>query len=64
MNGTESIVVCELLSVIENMEVLEEIGQEAKEKALNLGMEFIQSRYLNNSYDFVMFLKDYVRTKL
>lgn len=60
-NGTEAVVVCELLSIIENMEVLEEIGQAAKEKALWLGMEFIQTRYLNNSYDFVDFLKTYLK---
>ena len=55
--GTEAVIVCELLSIIENMEVIEEIGKEAKEFALDLGMEFIQTRYLNNSYEFVSFLK-------
>lgn len=56
-NGTEAVIVCELLSIIENMEVIEEVGKEAKEFALAQGMEFIQTRYLNDSYDFVLFIK-------
>lgn len=55
--GTRAVVVCELLSIVENMEVLEEIGQQAKKKALQLGIDFIQMRYMNDSYSFVGFLK-------
>ena len=59
--GTEAIVVCELLSIVENMEVIEEIGQQANERAHMLGMEFIQMRYLNDSYEFVSFLKQLIK---
>lgn len=55
--GTEAVVVCELLSVVENMEVLSEIGQQAKQEALTKGMEFIQVRYLNDSFEFMQFLR-------
>lgn len=61
--GTKAVIVCELLSIIENMEVLEEIGQQAKARALQLQMEFIQMRYLNDSYSFVSFLKALIEEK-
>ena len=54
---TEAVVVCELLSIVENMEVVTEIGQEAKHFAQQRGMDFIQMRYVNDSYRFVSFLK-------
>ena len=61
--GTKAVIVCELLSIIENMEVLEEIGQQAKERALQLQMGFIQMRYLNDSYSFISFLKALIEEK-
>ena len=56
--GTKAVIVCELLSIVENMEVIEEIGQQAKAFALQNDIEFIQSRYLNDSFEFVTFLKN------
>ena len=58
--GTKAVVVCELLSIVENTEVLEEIGQQAKKRAIDAQMEFIQMRYLNDGYQFVQFLKSLI----
>lgn len=46
-----AIVFVEVLSVIENMEVIQEITQEAIEKARKLGIKAVQSEYLNDSVD-------------
>ena len=62
-NGTKAIIVCELLSIVENMEVLDEIGLQAKQRALDYGMDFMQMRYLNDSYSFVAFLKSLLEEK-
>lgn len=52
-NGTKAVVLCELLSIIANAEVIEEIGREAMQRTHRLGMQFVQTEYLNDSYDFV-----------
>lgn len=54
--GTEAVIICELLSVIENLEVKMEIGQEAKDFALESGLFFVQTNYLNDSYEYMKFL--------
>lgn len=54
----------EVLSVIENMEVLQEITQDAIEKARELGMKSVQSEYLNDSVDFIDALEDHLFTAL
>lgn len=48
-----AIIFVEALSVIENMEVIQEITEEAVNKAQQLGMKAVQSEYLNDSFDFV-----------
>lgn len=55
-----AIIFIEVLSVIENMEVIQEITRDAIEKARTLGMEAVQSEYLNDSIDFVEVLVDHV----
>lgn len=61
--GTEAVIICELLSVIENLEVKMEIGQEAKDFALENGLLFIQTNYLNDSYEFIKFLLNKIQQK-
>lgn len=56
--GTKAVIICELLSIVENMEVIEEIGQQAKAFAIQQDIEFIQARYLNDSFEFVTLLKN------
>lgn len=53
-----AVVVCELLSIIENAEVIEEIGREAMERALGYNMSFVQTEFLNDAFDFVKILGD------
>lgn len=59
-NDVPAIVFIEVLSVIENMEVLQEITGDAINKAKNLGIKAVQSEYLNDSIDFVEALEEHV----
>lgn len=56
--GIKTVIVFELLSLVENIEAVLEIGEEAKNVATKLGMSFYQVPYLNDSYDFVKFFID------
>lgn len=56
--GTKTVVVFELLSLVENVEAVLEIGEKAKNVAIELDMSFYQVPYLNDSYDFVKFFID------
>lgn len=58
--GKRAVIVSELLSIIENAEAIQEIGRDAKKLAHSLDMAFVQTEYLNDSFDFVQFLVDYV----
>ncbi|WP_060209951.1 ferrochelatase [Sporosarcina koreensis] len=51
--GRKAIVACELLSIIANAEVIQEIGREAKQFAHSRQMDFVQTDYLNDGFDFV-----------
>lgn len=62
--GVEAVMFIELLSVIENIEVIQEITKDAIEKAHSLGMEAVQSEYLNDSTDFVEALADHLISEL
>lgn len=55
-----AIVFVEALSVVSNMEVLQEITQDAIETTQDLGIVAIQSEYLNDSADFVLALFHYL----
>lgn len=62
--GVPAVIFIEALSVIENLEVFQEISKEAIEKAHSLGMEAVQSEYLNDSADFVAALADHFISEL
>ncbi len=51
--GVPSVIFVEALSVIENLEAIQEITIEAVGKAQKLGMHAVQSEFLNDSVDFV-----------
>lgn len=55
-----AIVFVEVLSVIENMEVIQEITIEAMNKARQLNMKAVQSEYLNDGVDFIDALEDHL----
>lgn len=55
-----AVIFVETLSVIENMEVNQEITKNAIEKARQLGIEAVQSEYLNDSIDFIEALENHV----
>lgn len=54
----------EALSVIENMEVIQEITKDAINKSRELGMKAVQSEYLNDSIDFIEALEDHLLGEL
>lgn len=56
-SGKKAIVACELLSIIENAEVIQEVGRDAQEMARSLNMEFVQTEYVNDSDDFLHVLE-------
>jgi len=58
--GKKAVVVSELLSVIENAEAIQEVGRDAKELAHSLGMEFVQTEYVNDSHDFIEVLVNHL----
>lgn len=58
--GKKAVVVCELLSIIKNAEVIQEVGRDGMRLAHLLGMEFVQTEYLNDSDDFMNVLTDHV----
>lgn len=49
----KAVVFVEALSIIENMEVIQEITHEAIALARSFGMKAVQSEYLNDSVDFI-----------
>ncbi|NGP44653.1 ferrochelatase [Bacillaceae bacterium SIJ1] len=51
-NGHEAIVVMDLLSLIENMEVMTDIHIEGQEHARDIGVKIVHTEYMNDSYDF------------
>lgn len=58
-NG-KAIIVCELLSMIANSEAIHELGHEGKTLAHQLGMEYVQTEYLNDSDDFITALQHHI----
>jgi len=58
--GTKGIVVCELTSVTENVEVLYDTGSEPQRVAHSLGMEFVRAEFLNDADDFMTVFADIV----
>ncbi|GIP31534.1 ferrochelatase 2 [Paenibacillus sp. J2TS4] len=62
--GTEAIVVCDLLSLTENVELLYDIGVEGQARAEALGMEFVRTGCLNDSDDFMNVMLTIVMERL
>lgn len=59
-----AVIFIEALSVIENIEAIQEITTDAINKAKGLGMSAVQSEYLNDSADFVDALCDHLSVEL
>lgn len=57
-SGTKAVVICELLSILKNAEVINEIGRYALRLAHLRGLKFVQTEYLNDSFDFVRLLSN------
>lgn len=55
-NGAKAFVCCELLSIIANAEVIQEVGNDAHRLAEELNVDFVQTEYIDDHYDFVEFL--------
>ena len=63
-NGASAIIACELLSLVENLEVIQEIGCIARIHANELNVPFVQTRYTNDSVDFVTALLTCIEEQL
>ena len=53
-------ILCELMSVVENIEAVNEVGGDGKEVARSLGQPFVQMSFVNDAYEFVHFLQTYL----
>ncbi|MCY9512890.1 ferrochelatase [Paenibacillus apiarius] len=58
--GCQAVVVCELTSMTDNIEVYHDLGEEAKQVAEQCGMQFVRTEYANDAYDFMGFMADIV----
>lgn len=61
--GSKGIIVCELLTVTENIEALFDIGYDVQSLCQKLGIEVFRTPMLNDSFDFILALKDIVIDK-
>lgn len=59
-DGAAAVVVCDLLTVTENVEVVYDCGHDCSVKARELGMEFVSVQYPNDSDDFMTALEHIV----
>ncbi|MCD8501928.1 MAG: ferrochelatase [Bacillaceae bacterium] len=53
LDNKSGIIVCDLLSLTENVEVYYDIHIDCFKRATELGIEFIHTPFLNDSYDFI-----------
>lgn len=63
-DGKKGVIVCEVLSIIANAEVIQEVSRDAQHLAHKLGMEFVQTEYLNDSADFVEVLTRHIMNEI
>lgn len=57
-DGFSAVVVCELLSLTENVEALFDVRYNCQKKTSELGLEFVSTEFLNDSDDFMDVLED------
>jgi ferrochelatase len=62
--GTKGIVVCDLLSLTANVEVLYDLGEVCRQLCKRFGMEFVRAEFANDAYDFVLALSQIVRERV
>lgn len=60
LEGYSAVVVCELLSLTENVEALFDCRYDCQQKATELGLKFVSTEFLNDSDDFMNVLEDIV----
>ena len=59
--GFKAVVVCPVPTLIENVEVFQETGEDAQEAARQCGLEFVRTELLNDSADMLDLLESLVR---
>jgi len=62
--GFKAVVVCPVPTLIENVEVFQEAGEDAQEAARQCGLEFVRTELLNDSADMLDLLESLVREAL
>lgn len=62
--GAAAIVICDLLSMTENIETLQDCRFDGLLKARELGLEFVNTEFLNDADDFMTALEEIVLTQV
>lgn len=59
-HGCQAIVLCELTSLTDNVEVYHDLGEDAKRLAEACGMQLVRTEPVNDAWDFIEFISDIV----
>ncbi|MBG9792387.1 ferrochelatase [Paenibacillus dendritiformis] len=63
-HGCQAVVLCELTSLTDNVEVYHDLGEDAKRLAEAYGMQFVRTEPVNDAWDFIEFISDIVSRHL
>lgn len=63
-HGCQAVVLCELTSLTDNVEVYHDLGEDAKRLAEACGMQFVRTEPVNDAWDFIEFISDIVSRHL
>lgn len=62
--GIEGIVVCELMALVENGEVIKDIGHKLQSFVESEGLKYVRTEFLNDSTDFMLALTNIVKEQI
>ncbi|NKI24003.1 ferrochelatase [Paenibacillus dendritiformis] len=63
-HGCQAVVLCELTSLTDNVEVYHDLGEDAKRLAEACGMQFVRTEPVNDAWDFIEFISGIVSRHL
>ncbi|MGG3841024.1 ferrochelatase [Paenibacillus thiaminolyticus] len=59
-HGCQAVVLCELTSLTDNVEVYHDLGEDTKRLAEACGIQFVRTEPVNDAWDFIEFISDIV----
>ncbi|MFJ7974303.1 ferrochelatase [Peribacillus sp. NPDC096379] len=62
--GSKGVVACELLSLTNNIETLQEIGKDCQDVASKVGIHYVRTEFLDDSFDLICALANITKEKL